>query len=92
MFNDYKLNVLTKELEKNGSYTFHNDTLKIFSMIDHCAVTAYIASKVKDVTIIEHIDDWFDHKPIEVIFDLTLEKQNNYIMHKQLKANWCERA
>ena len=52
-----------------------------------------MASKVKDVKIIRHIDDWSDHKPLEVIFNLTLEKlDNNYIMHKQLKANWCESA
>ena len=45
-----------------------------------------MASKVKDVKIIEHIDDWSDHKPIEVKFNLTLDKQDNYIMRKQLKA------
>ena len=55
-------------------------------------MTAYMASKAKDVKITEHIDDWSDHKPIEVIFDLTLDKQDNYIMHKQLKANLCKSA
>ena len=30
-------------------------------MIDHCAVTTCMASKVKDIKIIEHIDDWSDH-------------------------------
>ena len=61
MLNDYQLKVVIKELEKNGAYTLHNDTLKIFSMIDHCVVTTCMASKVKDVKIIEHIDDWSDH-------------------------------
>ena len=92
MLNDYKLNEVTNELEKIEAYTFHNDTLKMFSMIDQCALTAYMASKVKDVKIIEHIVDWSHHKPIEVIFNLTLGKQDGYIMHKQLKANWWESA
>ena len=55
LLNDYQLNVVTEELEKNWAYAFHNDTCKIFSMIDHCTVTAQMASKVKDVKIIEHI-------------------------------------
>ena len=45
-----------KELEKNGACTFHNDILKTFFMVDLSAETAYMASKVKDVKIIEHID------------------------------------
>ena len=89
---DYKLNIVTKELEKNGAYTFHNDALKIFSMIDHCAVTEYMATKVNGVNIIEHVDDWSDHKPIEVMFNMTLEKQDYYKKLKQLKANWSESA
>jgi exonuclease III len=66
---DYQMNVITKKLEDKGAYTFHNDALKIFSMIDHCAVTAVLDKRVKDVNIIDHIDDWSDHKPIEVIIN-----------------------
>ena len=35
--------MVTKELEKSGAYMFHNDTFKIFSTTDHCAVTAHMA-------------------------------------------------
>jgi hypothetical protein len=86
------MNVITKKLEDKGAYTFHNDALKIFSMIDHCAVTAVLDKRVKDVNIIDHIDDWSDHKPIEVIFNLTLEKHINNVMHKRLIASWCDSA
>ena len=46
------------------AYTFYNDTFKIYYIINLCAVTVYMALKVKNVKIIELINDWSDLKPL----------------------------
>lgn len=42
--NDFNLNMIIEVLEINNGFTFHNEILNVFKMLDHCLIT----SKIKD--------------------------------------------
>ena len=46
---EYNLIVRIEELERKGEYTYYNDTLKVYSFIDHCVSTKEIVSNVTNV-------------------------------------------
>ena len=60
----YNLIVHTGELERNGEYTYYNDTLKVYSFIDHCVSTKEIVSKMTYFYSTDDENNFSDHRAL----------------------------
>ena len=61
---EHNIAVVMKNLILNGEYTFHNDALGYRCMIDHFLFYKVMESRIEEVTIIDKVGDFSDHKPV----------------------------
>jgi exonuclease III len=69
---DNKLIILSEQLDADGGYTYCNESLCAFSMIDHCVVSEKVGAKMVDICIVESVDNMSDHLPLVVRFEVNV--------------------
>jgi exonuclease III len=69
---DYDLILATESVANDGGYTYCNETSEIYSMIDHCLVSRNLHDKCASVCIIDSVDNFSDHLPVCVKFNVNL--------------------
>jgi hypothetical protein len=90
--NEYNMNIITEELEINGEYTFHNDVLQIYSMLDHIMMTSSLTENVQRLEVIEDIDNWSDHKPIVLFVECSIRMQTTMLNTEYRVPRWDNNA
>jgi hypothetical protein len=82
------MNIVTKYLDDEGEYTYHNDTLGIYSMIDHCLLSQSLSNMAYVVDIVDDVDDWSDHRPIVVTLNCNIDFKLVNDCKKSVIAHW----
>jgi hypothetical protein len=80
--------MLTESLEVGGGYTYSNQGMKIYSMLDHCAVSEGLKVLLNETKIVEDVDNFSDHLPIVVRFNTVLRHCVQRASDVVVKVKW----
>ena len=87
--NDYNINIFTKYLDAAGEYTYHNDNTQAYtSMIDHCMATHGLEAKGFNLQIMDDVDDFSDHKPLNITLSCSILTTDVFAKAKCIYAKW----
>ena len=90
--NEHDIEVVTKNFSLNGKYTFQNDPLGYCSMIDNFLFYKVMKSRIEEVTIIDEVDDFSDHKPVLLKLNFCIRNIANLRIVNNKSTNWSNKA
>ena len=86
--NYYNINIFTEHLDAAGEYTYRNDNTQAYSMIDHCMATHGLKTKGFNVQIMDDVDDFSDHRPLNITLSCSILTTDVFAECKCIYAKW----
>ena len=88
LISDYNIIIFTERLDAAGEYTYHKHNSQAYSVIEHCMATHDLEAKGFNVQIMDDVDDFSDHKPLNITLSCSILTTDVFAESKCIYAKW----